>query len=396
MTRLTVAEVDERIEGFRSVLDRTTERLVALDADVTRQLLEASTSLKSLTAASWSDASRRYADLWAGQIALAGLLARVMEVRGQRRSVPQAVLEQLDQLLVGACVDLPRSPAGVRPSLTGPVAAAQLSIDDTLRAMSDDYEIVADLVAAVAEVWERASERLLELARDLSGLEARAVAGGVGLRNEFRATEEAVARATAIARSDPLELAPDETSDLGARVRRLAAAVDQAVKDVEIRGEILAGALRSVQGSLEVVATCRAQLDVWAEKIVVPDETWVTLERLERDLQEVSHECDRLGQLGTDVGADRLARRVASLDQEVRAVGAAEARRFDTRDELRGVLDAYHAKALATGLAEDLPLDRLYTLARDELYGAPCDVAEADRLVAEYRQALRPSSEGPQ
>ena len=79
-----------------------------------------------------------------------------------------------------------------------------------------------------------------------------------------------------------------------------------------------------------------------------------------------------------------------------RTVGAAEARRFDTRDELRGVLDAYHAKALATGLAEDLPLDRLYTLARDELYGAPCDVAEADRLVAEYRQALRPSSEGPQ
>ena len=55
---------------FRAVLDRTTASLVELDADVTRQLLESSTSLRGATAAAWADASRRHADLWRGQFAL--------------------------------------------------------------------------------------------------------------------------------------------------------------------------------------------------------------------------------------------------------------------------------------------------------------------------------------
>jgi hypothetical protein len=72
MAKITLREIDRRIEDVRSLLDVTTGRLVELDADVTRQLLESSTSLRGVTAVTWADASSRHAALWRAQFALEG------------------------------------------------------------------------------------------------------------------------------------------------------------------------------------------------------------------------------------------------------------------------------------------------------------------------------------
>ena len=100
------------------MLDRATGNLVELDADVTRQLLESSTSLRGITAESWADASRRHAELWRGQFALDGVLTQIAETRGTRRSLPQTTLLRLDQLLGTECVELPRPPVAGVPKLT--------------------------------------------------------------------------------------------------------------------------------------------------------------------------------------------------------------------------------------------------------------------------------------
>ena len=71
--------IDERIAKIRTVLDRATGNLVELDADVTRRLLESSTSLRGVTAESWADASRRHAELWRGQFALESVLTQIAE-----------------------------------------------------------------------------------------------------------------------------------------------------------------------------------------------------------------------------------------------------------------------------------------------------------------------------
>ena len=77
MAKVTLREIDRRIEDIRSLLDVTTGRLVELDADVTRQLLESSTSLRGVTADTWADASSRHAALWRGPVrARAGADAR--------------------------------------------------------------------------------------------------------------------------------------------------------------------------------------------------------------------------------------------------------------------------------------------------------------------------------
>ncbi len=58
------------------------------------------------------------------------------------------------------------------------------------------------------------------------------------------------------------------------------------------------------------------------------------------------------------------------------------------RAELRGRLEAYRAKAVARGLAEDARLAGLFAQAHDLLYTAPCDLRAATRAVHAYQTSL--------
>ena len=64
--------------------------------------------LRGATAAAWDDAARRHGALWEGQLAIERLLERVAHERGTKKSVSQSVLVQIDALLQGAFVELPR------------------------------------------------------------------------------------------------------------------------------------------------------------------------------------------------------------------------------------------------------------------------------------------------
>ena len=61
---------------------------------------------------------------------------------------------------------------------------------------------------------------------------------------------------------------------------------------------------------------------------------------------------------------------------------------LDRRAELRGLLDAYQAKAARLGAAEDTELGKLYAQAHDLLWTAPCDLAAAAAAVTSYQEAI--------
>jgi len=79
-----------------------------------------------------------------------------------------------------------------------------------------------------------------------------------------------------------------------------------------------------------------------------------------------------------------LATATAAFKEAERAVVAAMA----NRDELRGLLGAYKAKAARLGGAEDPGLAERYDQARDLLWTAPCDLAAAAAAVAAYQRAV--------
>ncbi len=106
----------------------------------------------------------------------------------------------------------------------------------------------------------------------------------------------------------------------------------------------------------------------------------------------------RLAVLDRLKAAGRWTRLAAELDTiEAEAAAAVEWYRaaeraavtlLGRRDELRGLLDAYQAKAARLGAAEDTELMERYQQAYDLLWTAPCDLAAAAAAVTRYQQAI--------
>jgi hypothetical protein len=88
------------------------------------------------------------------------------------------------------------------------------------------------------------------------------------------------------------------------------------------------------------------------------------------------------------VALDGWKRVADGVAKNAREVAAANAAPLDRRNELRGLLDAYRAKAAAVGQAENGELAQLHEQARQALYVSPCDLAVAERLVASYVEGV--------
>ena len=106
----------------------------------------------------------------------------------------------------------------------------------------------------------------------------------------------------------------------------------------------------------------------------------------------------RAATLDTLKAEGRWTRLAAELDAIETEAATAEQRYRDAervatvllgrRDELRGLLDAYQAKAARLGAAEDTALTVRYQEARELLWTAPCDLAAASAAVTGYQQAI--------
>ena len=85
---------------------------------------------------------------------------------------------------------------------------------------------------------------------------------------------------------------------------------------------------------------------------------------------------------------DRCEAELAAATAQTADVRQAAAAAIGKRDELRGLLRAYKAKAARLGAAEDQDLAARYDQARGLLWTAPCDLAAAEAAVAAYQRAI--------
>jgi hypothetical protein len=91
----------------------------------------------------------------------------------------------------------------------------------------------------------------------------------------------------------------------------------------------------------------------------------------------------------------RLASELEAVQQQATAAAKScrDAQRealalLERRNELRGLLDAYRARAAQIGGAENPELDTLHERARDLLWTAPCDLPAAADAVTSFQQAV--------
>ena len=374
--------------------DTIQANLLELDGSFGKRLL-AGAKLAGETKQRWDAAAAELTRLWETFTAYSAVIDRAAEVLGTVRRSPGRALTELTTILKEPSVRLAHaSSALARGDLTG-TAETAVTLAAAVGKMRAAFAVAADVVAAAETVWNAMSDQLQQVAADLGA--ARQQAGGIAddaLSNALALAEADLGQLRDSVNSDPLALWQGGKVD-AARLDRLqgraAAAVSRAAELAALREN--AG-----QQIAAVAVTVSAVREAWQDAMAARE---AALAKVAGELPwppDIHGLADQLAALDTLQAAGRWSRLASELDLlEEQAAAAAKGCRdaerqatalLDRRAELRGLLDAYQAKAMQCGGAEDSGLQERHDRARALLWTAPCDLPAAADAVVAYQQAV--------
>ena len=379
-----------------SVAERDTiqANLLDLDGSFGKRLL-AGAKLTGETGRRWDAVTAAMTTLWETFSAYSAVVDRAAEViAGGKLNATK--LTELDTLLNGASVRLARASSAVaRGDLTGK-AETELTPAAAVREMRTAFAGAAEVMATAENVWNAIADQLQQVAADLAA--ARQRTDGLAdsaLSDALGPAEADLGQLRDVLNSDPLALrhgSQVDTARLGRLRQRAAVAVSKAEELATLRDH-------ADQRISAVAMAVSAARQAWQDAMAARERAAARIAAAALPQPpEVRGLADRLAGLEALKAAGRwprLASEIDLLEGQAEAVAnrCRDAERqatglTDRRDELRGLLDAYQARAAKLGGAEDSELDARYDRARDLLWTAPCDLSAAADAVTGYQQAV--------
>jgi hypothetical protein len=392
---MTSEQAAAAVSAATAERDGIQANLLDLDGSFGKRML-AGAALTGESKRRWEAAAADLAGLWEIFTAYAAVVDKAAELLAGARRPSGRELAQITTMLNGASVEVTRAVPLARRDLTETGRSA-LTLTAAVREMKRAFASVADLVAAAESVWNETADGLSEVAAMLAAAKEQVRdLGDDEVTSALAAAADELGRLRDAANSDPLALWQGgrvDTSRLERLREQAATAVARAADLTGLRAETqrrisaAAAAVAAVTAAFQDAAAAR---DRAAAKIAAAN--------LPPPPAEDPGLNTRLAALDKLKGAGRWARLAAELDT-IDAEAAAAVRRYrdaeraaaallGRRDELRGLLDAYQAKAARLGAAEDAELTARYQQARDLLWTAPCNLVAAAAAVTHYQQAI--------
>lgn len=390
-----------REQAAAAVAAATAERdgiqanLLDLDGSFGNRML-AGAALAGESKRRWEAAADDLAALWEIFTAYAAVVDKAAELLASARRPSGRELAQITTMLNGPSVKLARPVPLARRDLTE-TGDSDLTLAAAVREMKRAFASVADVMAAAESVWNETAEGLSEIGTKLAA--AKEQAGDLGddeVTSALAVAGDELARLREVLNSDPLALWQGGRVDT-ARLERLREQVAAAAARAAGLAVLRADTQRRISAAAAAVAAAEA---AWEDAEAARDRASVKIAAadLPPPLAEAAGLDMRLAALDKLKAAGRWARLAAELDA-IEAEAAAAVQRYrdaersaaallGRRDELRGLLGAYQAKAARLGAAEDTELTARYQRARDLLWTAPCDLAAAAAAVTHYQQAI--------
>ncbi len=402
---LTRDQAGAAVQAAVAERDAIQANLLELDSSFGKQLL-AGAELTGDTKQRWAAAAAMLATLWQVYSAYSAVVDQAAEA--VTRHLGPRELAAITALLTGRSVQLASGPAPLAGRDLADSGREDLTLATSLARMRGAFGTVTEVVAAAEHVWTEVAGRLDAAARELARVAPQAeTLGDEALTGDLAAAQGKLARLRDMLNSDPLALWPGfpgagrsgpraaavDTSGadrLQEEVAAVAARVEELVRlRVDARQRIagMTAAAATAQSAREdaVAAWQQAVAKIAAAALPPPPASLAGLSARLAGLDPMlaSGRWTRLGS-ELDLLDRELATATASFKEAERAVVAAMAK----RDELRGLLGAYKAKAARLGAVEDTGLAERYDRAHDLLWTAPCDLAAAEAAVAGYQQAV--------
>lgn len=404
MSRVTV---DHALRSLQEDRDRISAALLDLEGHSGYQLLKGA-RLAGETRRRWDRAEARLTLIWRLFDAYQRVLDSAAALRDRHAKPGDAVLRQLTDLLAGESVELPLDEVPLEKRTLLQPTSERLTLDDAVERMTAAYSDAIELIASVDAAWEallgpldEAEEGWREASRLVRTL-------GAGRNPEVDRIGRELAAVGQLIRTDPLALGGNPNSEPGepGKPGKLDTARLDAVRAdlAEVR-RALAEAVRVRDGYEQRVAELAAALDRLAGELDAAGAAFETVQvkildpgvgRPAGQLPVLRERLDALAEPRAAGHWQELARKVADLEAAVAAAHrqAEHDHRLitgllDRRNELRGRLDAYRAKAARLGFAEHDQIAELYGRARELLWTAPCDLRGSTVVLAEFQRVLR-------
>ena len=379
---MNLDHIDRELARLRDAVDRIGETLLDFELEESRILLD-TLPLEGTSAATWAAARADIAQLWRWHGLLAAHVERAEELRRKRATPRPGQAAALDELLAGASLELPdeRVPMGDRELLGGRRAIRVCRPDELLARMTATFDDATAALVRFTAAWDltprvRAVDESLEEASELSvalGLPPRQLEQLGSLRATL---EQRLAR-------DPLGVSEGDVAQLEESVRRAHAEL-AGLAELRASSTVRLTAARTL---FEEVVRVEREAQTAHRDLVgrIADAQAVEPPRVSNGLLAQLEVVTELAQAGEwhrfgDALEGWTSRAASLLDV---AHGAAVANRapLDERNELRGRLHGYRAKAAALGVVEDEDLSRLFGSLERLLYTAPTNLERANELV---------------
>jgi hypothetical protein len=387
MTGPVVAPADAELLRLETAVTAIAANLVDLDDNPHRKELD-KTKLTGRTATTWADATDALTELWDGYRMLTELIAKARVVRDQRRFNDRERAEFI-HLVLGKSVTL--STTTVPLAQRGLLGTGQISTTcspaELLSAMETAFATAATVVTQAGDVWQKLLPAAADTAAELDNVRrlTRDAGGSTATLDE---ADRRLGAFTGTLATDPLGA---DASALNG-VRDLIARADaERTSAAELR-QALGRRLADAHTLAADIAPARRAADAARDNAEGRfDDREITTVRDAALIPDLAA-LDALAAAGQwALISPRLSEWARRAREHLAALNAAAARNnalLTGRNEMRGRLDAYRAKALSRGLGEDATLTPLAEKARDLLYTAPCDLDAARRAVDAYQEAL--------
>jgi len=385
MTLPSLAPADAELMRLENAAMAIAANLVDLDDNPARKDLDKG-PLTGVTAAAWADATNALTQLWDGYRLLTELIAGARSLRDQRRFTDQDKIEYVN-LVLGRSITLSTTtvPLAQRGLLGAGQVANTCTPGELLAAMEAAFGTAVDVAGRAADIWQRLLPAAASAAASLTNVRAltRQAGGSMATLDE---ADRRLGDFTAALAADPLGCSEIDLAAARTLIDRADAERTSAVELREALTQRLADARTLLTELAEAARAAAAVEDAAVGRfadIATSDgpDLWPDLAAIEA-LAAAGHWSLISARLSdwTRTARSRL--------DALRAATATNAGMLSARNELRGRLEAYRAKALRRGLGENSDLTPLVDTARAALYTAPCDLNRARAAVNAYQNAL--------
>jgi hypothetical protein len=304
-------------------------------------------------------------------------------------------LSEIEQLLISQSIQLPSipTPLAQRDLLSSNQQSQATSLLELLADMVAAFTIARDIFIAIEMAWTELESKLITTHQSLIELQQLAQKLGVSVPASLITAQTNFTNLQAQIDRDPLGIDRTFSQDITPLINQTRRELETLCQQrQQLQSDFIAAPkylqqLRQLnQDSIATLAECQAKISHNLPTFAPLSAE--TLTELEQWLGRLVTKFDAGIIPPVRVGLTNWLDRVHSHTVAVRSNLAANRLPLDTRQELRGRLDALTAKALAKRQVEDPILADLAAQARQLLYTSPTDLDLAKKLVRGYEQRL--------